>query len=511
MTASPSAAADAGVNDERTPLLAAEVAAPIEDSPAPPPPVSDDNDTNRDGDGDEKPLPRAQIMLLCLARLVEPVAFFSIFPYVNQMAQKNGHLAYSDTGFYSGLIESLFSATQAAVMILWGRAADRVGRKPILVASLAGVTAATAVFGLATTLWQMILFRCLAGVFAGTIVTIRTMIAEHSTARTQATAFSWFAFSGNLGIFLGPLVGGALADPVSQYPGLFAGIPFFVQFPYALSSFAVAGIGAVATVTSALFVKETLKKPSYASSHPASNGSSSPPEIPDSQLPKPPSVRSIVRSPGIAIVLYAYAHIMLLAFAYTAIVPLFWYTPVPLGGYGLTSLQISLLLSTAGASQAAWLLGVFPPLQHRVGTNGVLRLCATAYPFFFAMCPLGNVLLRFGVSLTVFWAVVVPLMVVGSGISMCFTAIQLALDEAAPSPAMLGTLNAVALSGVSAVRAVAPASFSSLFAIGAGTQWLSGYAIWVLMVALAAGFTVLSRYLPDYAELKRRRGGGGVV
>lgn len=33
------------------------------------------------------------------------------------------------------------------------------------------------------------------------------MLSEHSTKKTQARAFSFFAFSGNLGIFLGPLIG----------------------------------------------------------------------------------------------------------------------------------------------------------------------------------------------------------------------------------------------------------------------------------------------------------------
>jgi hypothetical protein len=33
------------------------------------------------------------------------------------------------------------------------------------------------------------------------------MIAENSTKKTQARAFSYFAFSGNLGIFIGPLLG----------------------------------------------------------------------------------------------------------------------------------------------------------------------------------------------------------------------------------------------------------------------------------------------------------------
>jgi MFS family permease len=55
-------------------------------------------------------------------------------------------------------------------MLQWGRASDRIGRKPVLVFSLAGVAIATAIFGLSKTLWQMVLLRCCAGVFAGTIV-----------------------------------------------------------------------------------------------------------------------------------------------------------------------------------------------------------------------------------------------------------------------------------------------------------------------------------------------------
>jgi MFS family permease len=64
----------------------------------------------------------------------------------------------------------MFSFTQMLLMIQWGRAADRIGRKPVLVFSVVGVAIATAIFGLSKTLWQMVLFRCCAGVFAGTIV-----------------------------------------------------------------------------------------------------------------------------------------------------------------------------------------------------------------------------------------------------------------------------------------------------------------------------------------------------
>lgn len=55
-------------------------------------------------------------------------------------------------------------------MIFWGRLADRFGRKPVLVGSLSGVAFAVALFGFSKTIWQMIILRCFAGVFAGTIV-----------------------------------------------------------------------------------------------------------------------------------------------------------------------------------------------------------------------------------------------------------------------------------------------------------------------------------------------------
>lgn len=445
-----------------------------------------------DGDDDDRPLPKWQIFWLCFARVVEPMAFFSIFPYINQMAQENGHLADADVGFYSGLIESLFSLTQAVVMIFWGKAADTLGRKPILVFSLIGVSVATSIFGMAKTIWQMILFRCIAGVFAGTIVTIRTMLTELSTPRTQAVAFSWFAFSGNLGIFLGPLLGGALADPAHQYPGVFGHVQFFHDYPYALSSFVVAGLGFVGAFTAAFFVKETLDKGEVAE---------------EDGVVKPTaeslSILEIIKSPGVGIVLYIYSHIMLLAFAYTAIVPVFWFTPVKLGGYGFVPYEISIMLAINGAAQALWLVVVFPPLQHRFGTNGVLRACAVAYPIFFAVCPLGNVLLRLGAE-RAFWITTPAIQAIFCGVSMAFTATQLLLNDVSPNARVLGTLNSLALTGISLIRSFAPALFTSLFALGANTQWLWGYAIWILMIVMAAWFTFLSRWLPETGKGKAR-------
>lgn len=78
----------------------------------------------------------------------------------------------------------------------------------------------------------------------------------------------------------------------------------------------------------------------------------------------------------------------------------------------------------------------------------------------------------------------------------------MALNDIAPSHATLGTLNALALAVVAGIRAIAPTLFSSLFAIGVKRQILSGYLVWVILIASAVGYRVALRWLPAKAEDK---------
>lgn len=98
------------------------------------------------------------------------------------------------------------------------------------------------------------------------------MLSEISTKETQARAFSFFAFAGNVGIFLGPFLGmmryitavfnlltstgGGLANPAQQFPSIFKGIAFFEEYPYALSTIVPATFGFSAAVINAIFLKE---------------------------------------------------------------------------------------------------------------------------------------------------------------------------------------------------------------------------------------------------------------
>lgn len=110
------------LSNETTPLLATIEPEPIRDFVDPSRGNGESNTTEGDEDSkEETPLPKAQIILLCYTAVVEPIAFFGIFPYINFMIEKVGNVDKEEVGFYSGMIESLFSLTQMCVMISWGR------------------------------------------------------------------------------------------------------------------------------------------------------------------------------------------------------------------------------------------------------------------------------------------------------------------------------------------------------------------------------------------------------
>ncbi|CAI6333735.1 unnamed protein product [Periconia digitata] len=465
--------------DETTPLLAASITAPVPQSAE----VEQSHEERihpAEQNDEDAPIPKFQIFLLSYASLVEPVAFFSIFPYINSMINNVGGIDTEDVGFYSGLIESLFSATQMCVMVFWGKASDRFGRKPVLSISLFGIAITTALFGLSTALWQMILFRCLAGVFAGTVVTVRTMLSENSTPKTQARIFSYFAFARNLGLLLGPIIGGAFEHPADKFPSMFGRAQFFHDFPYALPGFVSALVPLTATFSSSIFIKETLNVR----------------KSKDTPNKEPMSTWELINYPGIRQVLFIFNYVMMLAMGFTAIFPVFMFTTIPLGGLELSPGWIATFMSVGGLAQSLWLLVVFPWLHKRVGTEGVVKFSAVVWPCFFAIDPLCNLFLRRGLK-PLFWTVFGINNVVGCGVAMAFAAVQLAVNDIAPSPETLGVLNAIALGLQSGLRAIIPALSTSLYATGVKYHILGGQFFWAILVVAALGLSLVIRILPE--------------
>lgn len=65
---------------------------------------------------EKPPLSRVQLALLCFLRLLDPLSFTQIFPYINEfMKDLNVTTDPSKIGFYSGLVVSVLLLTESAI------------------------------------------------------------------------------------------------------------------------------------------------------------------------------------------------------------------------------------------------------------------------------------------------------------------------------------------------------------------------------------------------------------
>ncbi|CAG9986678.1 unnamed protein product [Clonostachys byssicola] len=444
------------------------------------------------GTQDSKPLPKGQIYLLCYARQMEMIAFYSVFPYLPQMIQFNGRLPEAEVGFYAGLVESATCMAEVLVLGLWCHLADRIGRKPALVYSIIGMAFGPSLFGLSKNITQMVLIRFVSGLFSGAGLIIRTMIGEHATSKTEAEAYAWFSMSDFIGTFIGPILGGSLADPAGQYPVLFSGIDFFEKYPYALPGLVIGGINITGAIMSALFLEETLdrnttRKETLDQHH--------------APIPAPQQITSwqLIKSPGMPAALSVYGQVILLTSFYISTLSVALFTPVDLGGIGYTTPQISIYMGAQAASQALWLVIAFPRLQRRMGTRGVLRVCSLGLPLFFSSFILMNVLLRAGgAACTVcFWALTLLSTLVGPAVFMSFAGMQLLVNNATPDPSLLGRVMVIALMLSAGIRVGAPSIATVVYAVGVRGQILGGYLGWVVSIVLSIGLFVNMKWVPD--------------
>lgn len=170
----------------------------------------------------------------------------------------------------AGVLHASFTAAQLFTAMLWGRVADssRAGRKTVVLIGLAGTAASCVGFGLSTSFWQALVFRSLGGATNGNVGVLRTMISELvRDKKYQQRAFVLLPMTFNIGVIVGPILGGLLADPAGSYPGLFGRIEFLKRFPYALPNFVSAMFLCSAALAAWLCLEEVSNRPRLGEAH----------------------------------------------------------------------------------------------------------------------------------------------------------------------------------------------------------------------------------------------------
>lgn len=214
--------------------------------------------------------PAWQMIVVCLIRFSEPIAFTSMFPYVYFMVRDFGVVKdESNISAYTGYLSASFAFFQFLLCVQWSRLSDRIGRKPVLLCGLVGTSVLMLIFGFLSNFYVALLARSAMGALNGNIAVLRTMIGEIATERRhQGVAFSTLPLLWNFGSVIGPLVGGSkyLTRPKTSVD-IRPPVPvndfynrFLDKYPYALSNVVVAAFLIFSMLMGALFLEETHYK-----------------------------------------------------------------------------------------------------------------------------------------------------------------------------------------------------------------------------------------------------------
>lgn len=106
---------------------------------------------------------------------------------------------------------------------LWGRLADRYGRKPMLVRAAIGMAVVMSLIGLAQTVTQLVLLRLVAGLIGGYASASIVMIGTQAPRERAGWALGVLSTGALAGSLVGPLVGGFLPGLVGIRGTFFAG------------------------------------------------------------------------------------------------------------------------------------------------------------------------------------------------------------------------------------------------------------------------------------------------
>ena len=138
--------------------------------------------------------------------IVDLVGFGIVMPVLPFYAREFGASAS-----LLGLLLTCHAAAQFVFAPLWGRLSDRVGRRPVLLATIAGTALSLLALGLAPSLPWLFAARIFGGAFAANISVASAYIADVTDDSERTRWMGMLGASFGVGFVLGPAIGGLLA------------------------------------------------------------------------------------------------------------------------------------------------------------------------------------------------------------------------------------------------------------------------------------------------------------
>ncbi len=123
---------------------------------------------------------------------------------------------------WAGALAALTPLVAAVASPLWGRVADRRGRKLMVLRSCFAIALFIGLMSLVRDVWQFAGLRALMGVFAGFNAATISLVASQVPARRLGYSLGWLSTGQLVGTLVGPLLGGAVADVTGSLRAPFA-------------------------------------------------------------------------------------------------------------------------------------------------------------------------------------------------------------------------------------------------------------------------------------------------
>lgn len=187
----------------------------------------------------------AKIFPLLFAILIEVAGFGVVYPVLTEMFSRPDSALFAPGTsdemryFYLGLCFFLYPFLMFFGSSILGDLSDRIGRKKILMISMAGLSLSFILTGIAVStsnLPLLLIGRGISGFMAASIPVAMAAISDLSKENNKAVHMSYIALADTSGFIIGPLFGGLLSN--EKWGSFFQfSTPFFVFAVLALISF----------------------------------------------------------------------------------------------------------------------------------------------------------------------------------------------------------------------------------------------------------------------------------
>ena len=160
---------------------------------------------------------KSPLALIFLTVAIDLIGFGMIVPLLPLYAEH-----YGADGVAVAFLFAAYSLMQFICAPLWGALSDRVGRRPVLLASIAGNVFALLLLGWAPSYAWLLAARLLAGLCTANISVANAYVADVTGPADRAKGMGLIGAAFGIGFVIGPFFGGELSAWGYQAPALAA-------------------------------------------------------------------------------------------------------------------------------------------------------------------------------------------------------------------------------------------------------------------------------------------------